>query len=74
MENLKVGNRVTVNLIKKESWYSPVKCIHAIVAGITEGKYSNSIHIHVDKLTEQKHYNGIYDGHYNTNAYLITKE
>ena len=74
MENLTIGDRVTVEFIQTENWHSPRKCIHAIVAGITTGKYSNNIHIHSDELTEQKHFNGIYSGHYNTGAYMITKE
>ena len=74
MKTLKIGDRATVEFIQTEVWHSPSKCIHAIVTGITEGKYSNSVHIHSDELTEQKHHNGIYSGHYNTSAYLITKE
>lgn len=74
MTNLKIGDLVSVEFIQTENWHSPRKCIHAIVAGIRNEKYSTYVHIHTDNKTEQKHYNGLYDGHYNTSAYSIIKE
>jgi len=74
MENLQIGDMVTVELIPSYDWESPKKCIHAIVAGIYNEKYCERVHIHTDELTEQKHFNGIYSGHYMIGAYKITKE
>ena len=75
MANLQIGDRVTVEFVPLYDWQSPKKCIHAIVAaGINNEKYCEYVHIHTDELTEQKHFIGIYSGHYNTSVYKITKE